>query len=93
MKYPCADDLRLALLKRAEALSVVSGISLTKLAKAAVGDGGFFGSIRSGANFEMRTYERAMAWLEAQEKHHRATTPGLPRRARNGSTRDAAGRT
>jgi hypothetical protein len=61
---PSAEDVREALLRRAEAYCRAAGISLTDLGKTIANDKDLFHRIRKGANFTIGKYAKAMAYLE-----------------------------
>lgn len=63
-----AEQVRAALLDRIDGYIARSGISASALGKAAVADDRFVKRIRDGGNFTVETYQRAMDWLDGQEK-------------------------
>ena len=63
-KYPDAEDLRRALLTRADEYSRAARISLSDLGKKIVNQKGFFSRIGRGDNFTVETYARVMKWFD-----------------------------
>jgi hypothetical protein len=62
--YPDEQDIRAALVRRAEEFSRKTGISKTEIGKRAVNDGAFIGQVAEGRNFTIRLYCRLMHWLD-----------------------------
>ena len=74
MQHPTADDIRSAMLKRAEAFTEASQKSWSSMGRDAVGDTKFFARIMAGSNFNVETYQRVMDWLDRAERDHKAGT-------------------
>jgi hypothetical protein len=63
--YPTANDLRVALLQRAETFCALTGTSLSAIGRTAVNDGSLLFEIQKGRNFTVGTYTTVMGWLDA----------------------------
>lgn len=55
------------LLKRATAFCKAHGYSFSRVGLEALGDDTFLLRVRNGGNFTLRTYQRVIDWLDAQE--------------------------
>jgi hypothetical protein len=63
-----ANQVRASLLARIDGFLAKSGMSASALGKAAVADDRFVRRIRDGGNFTVETYQRAIDWLDEQER-------------------------
>ena len=61
------DDIRACLVQTAEKFSKTSGMSLSAIGVASVGDSKFIARVRSGYGFNVKTYQRVMSWIECQQ--------------------------
>lgn len=61
------DEIRSALVKRAEAYAQKHGVSLSRIGLAAVNDTKFLHRVKNGENFNIGTYHRVVEWLSANE--------------------------
>lgn len=66
------EDIRNALLTRAQAFGDRYDIRLSRIGEEAVRDSKFFTRISSGGNFTVETYQRVMDWLDAAERERAA---------------------
>lgn|SRR5215813_11358124 len=68
--YPRADEIREALLSRADALARLTGLSRSVISKKALNDTSFLHKVAAGGNFTVRSYERLMAWIDRRDKSY-----------------------
>ncbi len=62
---PRKEDLRAALIGRAEAFARLrGGLALSYVSRLADGDGNFLAKVRNGQNFTVDRYERCMDWFD-----------------------------
>ena len=59
-------ELRTNLIKRAEYLAKVKGLTEETVGLRALKDNTFFKRMRGGAGFTVKTYDRLMAWMDAE---------------------------
>jgi hypothetical protein len=62
--YPTEDQLREHLLESAERFAAVSGMRQSRIGIEALNDPAFLASIHNGRNFNVRTFETFMRWLD-----------------------------
>lgn len=62
-----AEQVRAALLKRIDAYMAATGKSESSVGKDALNDDRFVARIREGGNFTVKTYQKAIDWLDAQK--------------------------
>lgn len=86
MSYPREQEIRDALVRRAEEFSRQTGIPRTEIGKRAVNDGAFLGQVAAGRNFTIKLYRRLMDWLdqnwpeaETRRTRSRRGAPARPR--------------
>lgn len=65
---PTSDEIRNALMARAEAHASSKKISLSTIGLRAVNDSKFFAQVKDGRGFNINTYQRVMDWLDEAEK-------------------------
>jgi hypothetical protein len=77
ISFPGEQEIRDALVRRAEEFSRQTGISKTEIGKRAVNDGAFIGQVAEGRNFTIKLYRRLMDWLDKNwpEPEARRATP------------------
>lgn len=63
--YPKSDELRDLVLLRAERVAKAKGVSLRSLGLSILNDGDLFPGIIRGRSMTLKTYERVMAWFDA----------------------------
>jgi hypothetical protein len=84
--FPREQEIREALVRRAEEFSRQTGISKTEIGKRAVNDGAFLGQVAEGRNFTIKLYRRLMDWLDANwpepEMRRAKAKRGTPRHNR-----------
>jgi hypothetical protein len=68
MHYQNEDELGASLLERATRFSQETGMAISRIAKEATGDSGFFVGLRAGHGLRIKTYNRVMQWLDAAEQ-------------------------
>ena len=64
---PTGEEIKTALIARAEAFASTQRISLSTIGLRAVNDGKFFAQVKSGRGFNINTYQRVIDWLEQAE--------------------------
>ncbi len=64
ISFPNEQEIRDALIRRAEEFSRQTGMSKTEIGKRAVNDGAFLSQVAEGRNFTIRLYRRLMDWLD-----------------------------
>ena len=62
--YPTEDELRAALLARADEFTKLTGMTRTQIGLEAVNDGAFLGQVEKDRNFGIKLYSRFMSWLD-----------------------------
>lgn len=62
--YPTEDEIRSALIRRAEEFSRLTGMTKTDIGLQAVNDGAFLGQVEKDRNFGIKLYKRFMDWLD-----------------------------
>ena len=62
-----SQDIRNALLARAEAFASVRKSSISAIGMAAVGDSKFLWRVKNGKSFNINTYQKVVDWLDAQQ--------------------------
>lgn len=62
------EALRKHLLERAEAYRGRTGRAFSFVSKEAVNDSKFLGRVREGKNFNTKTYQKVIDWLDDQER-------------------------
>lgn len=72
MKIPTGDEIRSALLARAEAHASARNIRLSTIGLHAINDARFFAEVKGGRGFSINTYQRVMDWLDEAEKENAA---------------------
>lgn len=65
---PSSDDIRTALVARAEAFAKANSMSLSTIGLKAVNDTKFLIRVRDGLGFNINTYQRVIDWLDEQER-------------------------
>ncbi|MBX5143329.1 hypothetical protein HJB79_32035 [Rhizobium lentis] len=65
---PSSDDIRAALVARAEAYAEANKTSLSTIGLKAVNDTKFLIRVRDGLGFNINTYQRVVDWLDEQER-------------------------
>jgi len=65
ISFPTEQEIRDALIQRADEFSRQTGIPKTEIGKRAVNDGAFLGQVAEGRNFTINLYRRLMDWLDA----------------------------
>lgn len=75
ISFPTDEEIRAALIRRAEEFSRLTGIPKTEIGKLAVNDAAVLGQIAEGRNFTINLYRRLMDWLDTE-------WPRAPRRPR-----------
>lgn len=68
MDTPSAEEIRNALVARAEAYCEAAQTSLSAISLAAVKDSKFLGRLKNGEGFHIRTYQRVNEWLDEAER-------------------------
>jgi hypothetical protein len=63
-----SDDIRTALVARAEAFAMANNTSLSAIGLNAVNDTKFLIRVRDGLGFNIKTYQRVIDWLDEQER-------------------------
>lgn len=63
-----SDEIRSALIQRAELFAEKNGMSLSSIGVAAVKDAKFLHRVKSGKNFNIDTYQRVVEWLSDAER-------------------------
>lgn len=63
-----SEEIRAALIQRAEAFGDKNGMSLSSIGLAAVKDAKFLHRVKGGKNFNIDTYQRVVEWLSEAEK-------------------------
>ncbi|MGI2036390.1 hypothetical protein ACRQ1B_28845 [Rhizobium panacihumi] len=61
------DDVRASLVARALRYAEAANTSLSAIGVASVGDSKFISRVQAGLNFNIKTYQRVMDWLDLQE--------------------------
>lgn len=61
------DDVRACLVARANRYAETAHTSLSAIGVAAVGDSKFISRVQAGLNFNIKTYQRVMDWIEQAE--------------------------
>lgn len=61
------DAIRRHLLARVNAFRERTGMSLSRISDEAVNDSKFLANVQRGDNFTIRTYQRVIDWLDANE--------------------------
>jgi hypothetical protein len=72
---PKEQDIRTALIQRAEEFSRQTGMSKTEIGKLAVNDGAFLAQVADGRNFTIKLYQRVMDWLDKNWPEPHARRP------------------
>jgi hypothetical protein len=62
--YPTEDEMRQALVKRAEEYCAQTGVAIYTLGRTLGKGKGFFKEIANGRNFTVGTYTEVMAWFD-----------------------------
>lgn len=65
---PTSDDIKSALMGRAQAFAASRKMALSTIALKAVNDSKFFSQVQEGRGFNIVTYQRVMDWLDAAER-------------------------
>ncbi|MEV4609748.1 hypothetical protein MRBLMR1_004847 [Neorhizobium sp. LMR1-1-1.1] len=65
-------DVRTSLIRVAEDFSSATGMSLSAIGIASVGDSKFLARVRNGSGFNIKTYQRVMDWIEAEQSKEAA---------------------
>lgn len=65
---PTSDDIKSALIGRAEAFAASRKMALSTIGLKAVNDSKFFSQVLDGRGFNIVTYQRVMDWLETAER-------------------------
>jgi len=63
--FPSEQEIRDALVRRAETFTRLTGISRSEIGKRAINDGAFISQVGEGRNFTVGSYQRVMNWLDA----------------------------
>ena len=95
ISFPAEQDIRNALIRRAEEFSRRTGMSKSEISKRAVKDGAFISQVAAGRNFTVRLYQRMMDWLDANwpdpEPADRKREQSTSNRRRRDDNRPATG--
>lgn len=62
------NDIRTCLIDRAEAHASATGMSLSAIGVASVGDSKFIARVKAGLGFNIKTYQRVMDWLNDEAR-------------------------
>lgn len=81
--YPTEREIRTALMARVSAYCKAEGIKPRTFFARAINDPGFFGKLKRGENFTLRTYQRVHRYLD---QHAPRTGTGTGKRRRNGGS-------
>lgn len=65
---PTSDDIRKALLGRAESFAKAQDTTLSTIGLKAVNDSKFFLQVKNGRGFGINTYQKVMDWLDEAER-------------------------
>jgi hypothetical protein len=65
ISFPTEQEIRDALVRRADEFSRQTGMSKSEIGKLALNDGAFLNQVRKGRNFTIMVYRRLMDWLDA----------------------------
>jgi hypothetical protein len=92
ISFPTEQEIRDALLRRADEFSRQTGMSKSEIGKRALNDGAFLGQVSKGRNFTIELYRRLMDWLDANwpDREERRLRRKTSRRL-HGETRKALG--
>lgn len=63
-RVPTSDDLRKALLDRANEYAELTNLKLGTVSDRCAGDGKFLADVAAGGNFTVDRYTKAMAWFD-----------------------------
>lgn len=66
-KFPTGEELRHAMLDRAQEFHSISGKSLSSISKRATGNISFLTKIRGGENFSVKSYDLFMRGMDRME--------------------------
>lgn len=66
-RFITEEDVRACLIERATRYAQIANSSLSAIGVASVGDSKFLSRVHAGLNFNIKTYQRVMDWLEAAE--------------------------
>jgi len=78
ISFPSEQEIRDAVVRRADEFSRLTGMSKTEIGKRAVNDGAFLNQVAAGRNFTINLYRRLMDWLDENwpRQSHRVRPKG-----------------
>lgn len=65
-------DVRACLVQAAVEFSARSGMSLSAIGVASVGDSKFIARVRNGCGFNIKTYQKVLNWIETEQRKEAA---------------------
>jgi hypothetical protein len=68
IEAPTGEDIKKALIGRAEAFAKAQETTLSTIGLKAVNDSKFFKQVIDGRGFSINTYQKVMDWLDEQER-------------------------
>lgn len=68
IEAPTGEDIKKALIGRAEAFAKAQETTLSTIGLKAVNDSKFFKQVIDGRGFSINTYQKVMDWLDDQER-------------------------
>lgn len=68
IEAPTGEDIKKALIGRAESFAAAKKTTLSTIGLKAVNDSKFFTQVKDGRGFSINTYQRVMDWLDEAER-------------------------